>query len=497
MLLVYEAKYQKYISKSVSRFAEPEEIRRTAKEAFIAGYGKAACGIPLLRADEKLYVDNEDNHTFVIGPTGCKKSRVTVFTTVASIIEAGESAVINDPKGEIYKKTAKRARDLGADVILLNFRKPSCSRGWNPLAQAQRFYKAGKKDEAMQCVNDFAESVVAPAQSKTVDNYWGDCSKIFLISLVLMLMDSVPPEYFNIETLIPFCYESADSLLARVVKDMDQSSTAVFGIRTVVDLQAAKTKSCIYSSLLSMLRPFAQNKNLTAMLCDDSMDIEKIGKKQTLVYVVYPDEKDNLNFLVNLFLTQCYETLVSVAADSYGDRLPVRVNFVLDEFSNLVPIQNFDNRISEARSKNIRYFLFVQSYGQLKQKYEDCAETVISNCNNWICFSSKEMEFLNKLSQICGTEVDYNGVEHDLLSPFSMQFFEKKNESSEVLIVKQGQRPFVTALPDFDCVPIAKVYEPTSMWSATVGREIKSVTPDIWYKGVNANIFAFPYPKSK
>ncbi len=492
---MYESKYQKYITKSASRFAEPDEIINSAALAFISENGKKAAGIPLYATQGKVYVDNEDNHTFVIGPTGCKKSRVTAYTTVASIIEAGESAVINDPKGEIYKRTSRRARSLGAEIVLLNYRKPSSSDGWNPLAQALRFRNRGQHDEALQCISDFAESVVAPSQTKTADVYWGDTSKIFLMALILMLMDSVPREYFNIKTLIPFCYEHYQTLLEAVIDKMDQSSTAVFGLRTVIDLEAEKTKSCIYSTLLSIMRPFAQNKNLTDMLCCDSLNIEQIGKKQTIVYIVYPDEKENLNFLVNLLLTQCYETLVSVAGESHNDRLPVRVNFVLDEFSNLAKIDNFANRISEARSKNIRYFLYVQSFGQLKQKYGDSAETILSNCNNWICFSSKEMEFLNKISQICGKEIDYNGIEHDLISPFAAQYFEKKAESSEVLIIKQGKHPFVVPLPDFDYLPISRAYRSTLICDITHQRKIHSVTPEEWLEKISESEFDFPYPK--
>lgn len=441
-----------------------------------------------------MYVDHEDNHTFVIGPTGCKKSRVTVFTTVASIIEAGESAVINDPKGEIYCRTAMRAKEKGANVVLLNFRKPSASCGWNPLTQALKFQVRGKTDEALQCISDFAESVVAPAQSKTVDNYWGDTTKIFLIALVYILLDSVTPDYFNLKTLIPFCYEKTQDILKALVDVMDQSSTAVFGLRTVLDLQADKTKSCIYSTLLSVLQPFVQNQNLMDLLCCDSFDIEDFGKKQSIVYVVYPDEKENLNFLVNLFFSQCYETLVSVASETPNDRLPVRVNFILDEFSNLVPISNFANRISESRSKNIRYFLFVQSYNQLKQKYGDCAETIISNCNNWVCFSSKEMDFLNKISQICGKEVDYYGREHDLLSPFTMQHFQKGNEKTEVLIIKQGQYPFVASLPDFDYLEISNRYVPTPLTVSNDRKGVKSVTPEEWIKKLDDLTFKTPFP---
>ncbi len=493
---MYEAKYQKYISKSHARFAEKEEILKTAKPAF--SKGEKAAGVPLLYDNGKLYVDNEDNHTFVIGPTGCKKSRVVVYSTVSSIIESGESAVINDPKGEIYRRTAKRAKKLGAEVVLINFRKPSMSAGWNPLIQAKKFEEAGQHDEALQCINDFAETIAAPALKTTVDVYWAESSKSYLVGLALTLMASLPENLFNLHTFIPFCYENSQRYLKSIMEGMDQSSVAVFGLRTLLDLEAEKTKSCIYSTILSILRPLAQNKSLLDMLCCDSVDLANIGKKQTLVYIIYPDEKDNLNFLVNLFLTQCYETLINVATNSPGDKLPVRVNFVLDEFSNLVPINNFANRISEARSKNIRYFLFVQSFGQLRQKYGDYAETIISNCNNWICFSSKEMEFLTKISRICGTEVDYNGREHELLSAFEMQHFRKKRENSEVLIIKQGQYPFVTELPDFDYIDIASKYEEDviSEKADVEERKIISVTPYTWREMIRDSVFSYPYAAS-
>lgn len=491
---MYKAKYQKYITKSVARFAEADEIKSATRPAFDSW--QRCAGVPLYYEGDTLYVDNEDNHTLVVGPTGCKKTRVIVNSTLASIIESGESAVINDPKGELYRRTAERARSRGADVVLLNFRKPNASHGWNPLAQAKRFQQTGKNDLALQCINDFAETVVAPSLERTADTYWAESSKSFLVALMLMLLDSVPIEYFNIKTLLPFCYERAQSVLKQVVNKMDQTSTAVFGLRTVIDLSAEKTKSCIYSMLLSILRPFVQNKNLVDMLCCDDINIENIGKKQTLVYIVYPDEKDNLNFLVNLFVTQCYETLLGLAAESAANRLPVRVNFILDEFSNLTPISNFANRISEARSKNIRYFLLIQSYGQLKQKYKDCAETIISNCNNWICFGSKEMEFLDKVSKICGTEIDYNGREQALLSAHKMQYLQKEQKASEVLIIKQGHYPFVTKLPDFAYLAIADKYTEIEETAVEYNRRICCVTPDIWLSKVNDHSFRLPYPET-
>lgn len=489
---MYEAKYQKYIMHNTTRFAEAEEI----KKCCLSVDNGSAAGIPLYYDFKNLYVDNEDNHSIIIGPTGCKKSRITVFSTVASIIKAGESAIINDPKGEIYRNTAGIAKEKDFNVFVLNFRKPSESHFWNPLRQARNFFDKGMDDEGYQCLADFAELVIEPAIKNDKDKYWESSTKSFLIALLLVLNDSVSEDYFNLTNLLSFSYEENQGTLKGMLADMDQTSVAAYGMHTVLDLKAENTKSCIYGTLQAVISSFVNNKGLLRMLSDSSFDIESIGKKQTIIYIIYPDEKKSLNFLVNLFLTQCYETLVAIAASEENDRLPIRVNFVLDEFSNLTPVSNFDNRISEARSKNIRYFLVVQSYGQLKDKYNECAETILSNCNNWICFSSKETDFLDKLSRICGKEIDYNGIEHDLLPASSMQYFHKGKEGAEVLIIKQGQFPFVTELPDYEYTSLFKNYVKKEVPIIKSISNAKFVSFTEWIAKVNNDEFKFPYPKN-
>lgn len=61
-------------------------------------------GVPLCydSSCEKVYVDNTDKHTLVIGQTGSKKSRLVAIPLVHILGLAGESMIISDPKGEIY-----------------------------------------------------------------------------------------------------------------------------------------------------------------------------------------------------------------------------------------------------------------------------------------------------------------------------------------------------------------------------------------------------------
>ena len=491
---LYRAVYQRYLNHSQSRFAEPEEIIDASVP--IRRDGMWTGGIPVYCADDVIYVDDSDNHSIIVGQTGCKKTRTSCLPMVASVIRAGQTAIINDPKGEIYARTEKLAESVGAKVFVLNFRDPKTSHYWNPFAQAHEYFAEGSENLAIQCVSDFAESVCAQAQERTVDVYWTECAKAMIKSLALVLLASVPAECLNITNLMQMCYEDNCSTLRVLLKDMDPKCVAAFGLHSVVDLEAEKTRSCVYSTILSVLTAFAQDEDLQNMLCDSSFNLSELGESQHVIYVIYPDEKDTLSFLVNAFLTQCYEVLVTTADRHADKRLPVTVNFIIDEFSNLPAISSFENRISEARSRNIRYTLFIQSFEQLRYKYGDRAETILSNCSNWLCFSSKEIEFIEKVSAVCGREYDYNGVEHPLISPYDMQHLRKEREYAEVLMIRHGLHPYVAQMPDIDYTGLLDGIPQAEHVDRSRESKARFISFAEWYSGLYVE-FKFPFPKDK
>lgn len=297
-----------------------------------------------------------------------------------------------------------------------------------------------------------------------------------------------------------FLYESRHTLRfeneyrGNVVIDISGWSEKT-NLYSVLDVTAEKTASCIYSTIKQVLKPFTQNKSLLELLCEDEISYSELTEKKTAIYIIYPDEKKTLNFLITLFLTQCYQYLVNYSTKFRDSRLPIRVNFVLDEFSNLPCIDNFDNCISEARGHNIRYFLFGQSKGQLKNKYGDIANTIISNCE-WIIFPSKEYSFLDTVSKMCGREYDYYGNEHDLLSVCDIQHLKKYDDGAEVLILKSGQFPFVTKLPDYEYVDIFNHYPDAVIEDVSRRAKAKYITFGEWIDGFGGK-FKFPFLAGK
>ena len=490
---MYEAKYSKYITKSETRFAEDEEV--ILKSSKIDKSKKEMpSGVPLYyNKYGAAYVDNEDNHTAIIGPSGCKKTRCTVIPTINSIIDSGESAIINDPKGELYEATAWHAECKKANVRVLNFRSFN-NDAWNPLKPIMEHYKRGETRVAYQLINDFVEQITAPNLQNTNDRYWADESKLLLTGLILILLDSTTdhPEWFNMGVVTQFVNEKYIDRLTAVYHGMKEDCVASMCLSSVL-FMPEKTRACIFGTLMSCLEPFAKNPDLLEMLSGNSVNIGKMAEEQTIVYLIYPDEKTTYNFLINAFLTQSYELLVEAAANSDNDRLAKRVNYVLDEFSNLPKIENFENRISEARSKNIRYFLCLQSFNQLTEKYKDNAETIISNCNNWICYSSKEMGFLNKIAELCGKEVDYNGMEHYLLNPFEMQHLKKEKKYVQVVLIKQGLYPYVSELLDYEYIP-GTVNEKKKLTPKSTDNSKKDkLTAMLWFEYIADLELPFPY----
>lgn len=82
---------------------------------------------------------------------------------------------------------------------------------------------------------------------------------------------------------------------------------------------------------------------------------------------------------------------------------PRATHFMLDEFCNIPKISDFENKIATARSRNIWFHLFVQSYDQLDLVYGDKLSSVIrDNCNAQIFLGSQSRNTKERFSAECG-----------------------------------------------------------------------------------------------
>lgn len=51
------------------------------------------------------------------------------------------------------------------------------------------------------------------------------------------------------------------------------------------------------------------------------------------------------------------------------------MNFILDEFANFTKIETFQSMLTVSRSRNCRFVIALQSFGQLEEKYRKRRDT--------------------------------------------------------------------------------------------------------------------------
>ena len=148
--------------------------------------------------------------------------------------------------------------------------------------------------------------------------------------------------------------------------------------------------------------------------------------------------------MVSLFIKQSYEYLIYSATQNTENKVNNRITYVVDEFSSLPKINDMPSMISAARSRDIRFLLVVQSKSSLKQRYEEEADTIIANCSNWIYFTSRELELLKELSELCGMQK--NRMPN--ISVYDLQHFSKRDR--EALVLCDRCKPLKVNMLDID-----------------------------------------------
>lgn len=412
-------------------------------------------GIPLDwdKGSGIIYTDSKDSHTVCIGSTGSKKSRLVAIPSVFLMGFAEESMIISDPKGEIYNRSAKTLHEKGYDINVINLRNPTQGSAWNPLHIPYQFYLNGDIDKAYEFVNDIAVNLML-SEIAAKDPYWdySACNLFFGLTLLLFKYckhNNLPADYASMKNLLALRQEmfeiedKYDIQRSEIWRFAETDNIIASNLRGIV-VTPDKTMSCILSTFDQKMRCFMLQPNLVDMLSHNTVSLDTIGEKKTVFYLLVPDEKSSYHKLVTIFVKQSYEYMIYVAQRNGDSKMPVRVNYILDEFSSLPTIADFPVMITAARSRNIRFNLFVQSKHQLLQRYQEETETILSNCSNWIFLTSREISVLRDLCDLCGK--DQNNK--DLVSIPFLQHMNK--DEGEALILSNRLRPYVAHLADID-----------------------------------------------
>jgi len=129
-----------------------------------------------------------------------------------------------------------------------------------------------------------------------------------------------------------------------------------------------------------------------------------LGEEKTILYIVIPEQDTTYNFLVAMIYNQLFDTLYYKADFEYDGQLPVKVNFLLDEFANIGQIPEFQKVISTVRSRNIAVSVVIQDLAQIKSAYKESWETIVANCDSFLFLGGSDQSTLEYISRALGKQ---------------------------------------------------------------------------------------------
>ena len=430
-----------------ARWAKDKEIKKAkdvVRVPYIEKEAKAG-GTALVYDKDAAYVDNGEYHTLVLGATGSGKTLGIMNPTVQMLIKSRESMIISDPKGEIYNDNSGIMRELGYQIIILNFRDPQKGNCWNPYHLPYKYQKEGNFDKANELLNDLSLNIVVDGQGQ--DPFWQNSAASYLTGLSLALFEDAPEEEININSVNLMMTTGEDkygasNYLKEYFHAKDPASPACINALGTVDAPN-ETKGGVVSVLKDKVKTLAVTKNLSEMLSKSDFEMDSIGEKPTAVFMIIQDEKTTYHSLATIFVKQCYESLINVA-QQHGGKLPVRTNFLLDEFANMPKFKDITTMVTAARSRQIRFTFIIQNFAQLKQNYGDHdAETIRGNCGNLIYLLTGELSALEEISKLCGDKLvrvgkDKKEETRPLITVSELQ----RMKPDEIILIRQRCAPF-------------------------------------------------------
>ena len=439
-----------------SKWAKDKDIKEQSDVEKVNPFDDTltAAGIPLINNGKEIWVDNGEYHNLVIGSTGSGKTQTVVKPMVNLLAKKGESMIITDPKGEIYKYSASYLKDRGYRIIVLNFREPQKGNSWNPLTLPYKYYKAGNQDKAIELLNDVALNILYDPSNKNESDFWEKSAADYFSGLALGLFQDAKEEEVNLNSINVMStvgeerYATSNYIKEYFGMKGESSNAYMFASSTIN--APNDTKGGLLATFRQKIRNFSTGESLSEMLSYSDFNMKDIGNGKTAVFMIIHDEKKTYHSLMTIFIKQCYETLIDAAQEN-GGKLPFRTNFLLDEFANMPPLKDVDAMVSAARSRDIRFTFIIQNFAQLNDVYGDnVAEIIKGNCGNLVYLISTEMKALEEISKMCGevkvTDDKDKNATRPLISVTDLQ----KMKLFEAIIKRLRMDPFRTKLePDF------------------------------------------------
>lgn len=332
--------------------------------------------------DEKIIslpVESRLNRNFAVcGSQGSMKSRAFARVMALQCIRRGESVYLTDPKSELYEDLSFYLRESGYTVKQLNLIQLEHSDAWNCL---------GEIDDG-SLIDVFCDVVIRNTTDK-FDHFYDNTEMDLLKALCLYVFHEYPPEKRTFPEAYKLLINKSVDMLDAIFDRLPTHHPARGPYQLFA--KAEKVKGNAVLGLGTRLQ-IMQNKLVQQITSHDEIDLSLPGREKCAYFCITSDQDSTFDMLATLFTSFLSIKLVRYADRTKERRLPVPVQFILDEFPNLGVVPDFKKKLATARSRGIGMSILFQNIPQLQNRYPDNQwEEILGGCDFSIFLGCNDM----------------------------------------------------------------------------------------------------------
>lgn len=223
----------------------------------------------------------------------------------------------------------------------------------------------------------------------TNDKFWINSAKQLFIGIVGVFLEDyqmglIAENKINISSVKKFQNSSLikenQTFLQKNVNNRKYGSLSKDYLTSI--LSAAENTYKSITAVFGEKMAIFDDLNVENVTSVSEFEFSSLGKKPVALYIIVPDEDRAYFQLVTIIIGMLTKDLTKFAnLPENNGTLPVKIEWLLDEFANCPPLSSIETLVSVARSRGMRFQFFIQSFSQLDQVYgKEIANIIQDNC---------------------------------------------------------------------------------------------------------------------
>lgn len=231
-------------------------------------------------------------------------------------------------------------------------------------------------------------SMIMTDKGKEKDPFWNNSARNLLEGLIGLFLEEykkgkIDREKITLTSIKKFQNSSMDERNFPILVSYIERKP--YGLKskdtlTSIFASAENTYKSITATFSEKMSLF-DDVNVANITSSSDFQFDILGREPTAIYIIVPDEDKTYYTLITIIVGLLYKELVKLANSNDEKKLPVQIDWLLDEFANCPPLADIEAIVSVARSRGMRFQFFIQSFSQLDNVYgKEVSQIILDNC---------------------------------------------------------------------------------------------------------------------